>query len=116
MLGGRGGRHGGLLTWEKDEVVLAETSDRALNGLVAITQPIQVCFERRLGRVVPGSGSGASLRIAPAGDRVNAYIQCDATMGRRSFSLILTYASKVMMKLFSESFIVCCLVQGGDSN
>ena len=60
MLGGRGGRHGGLPTWDEEEAVLTDISDRALNGLVAITQPIRACVERRLGRAVPGSGSGTS--------------------------------------------------------
>lgn len=52
LLEGRGGRRGGLLTWEEEEELLAEISDSALIGLVAIAQPVREYAERRLGHAV----------------------------------------------------------------
>jgi transposase len=52
LLEGRGGRRGGLLTWEEEEALLSEISERAMNGLVVIAQPVRECAERRLGHAV----------------------------------------------------------------
>lgn len=52
ILRGRGGRTGGLLTWEEEEALLNEISEKAMQGLVVIAQPIQKYVERKLGRAV----------------------------------------------------------------
>ena len=52
ILQGRGGRTGGLLTWEEEEELLDEISEKAMQGLVVIAQPIRKYVERKLGRAV----------------------------------------------------------------
>lgn len=52
ILQGRGGRTGGLLTWEEEEALLTEISEKARKGLVVIAQPIRKHVERKLGRAV----------------------------------------------------------------
>ena len=52
MLQGRGGRTGGLLTWEEEEALLDEIREKAKQGRVVIAQPIRECAERKLGRPV----------------------------------------------------------------
>ncbi len=52
ILQGRGGRTGGLLTGEKEEELLNEISEKAMQGLVVIAQPIRKYVERKLGRAV----------------------------------------------------------------
>jgi len=49
---GRGGRTGGLFTWEEEEALLAEMSEKAIQGLVVIARPIREYAERKLGREV----------------------------------------------------------------
>ena len=52
ILQGRGGRTGGLLTWEEEEALLNEISEKAKQGLVIIAQPIRKYVERKLGHSV----------------------------------------------------------------
>lgn len=52
ILQGRGGRTGGLLTWEEEEELLNEISEKAMQGLVVIAQPIRKYVERKLERAV----------------------------------------------------------------
>ena len=52
ILQGRGGRTGGLLTWEEEELLLNEISEEAKQKLVVIAQPIRRCVEKKLGRAV----------------------------------------------------------------
>jgi transposase len=52
LLGGRGGRTGGLLTWEEEEALLADIGEKAMHGLVVIAHPIREYAERKLGHVV----------------------------------------------------------------
>jgi transposase len=51
-LEGRGGRTGGLFTWEEEEALLSEISEKAMQGLVVIAHPIREYVERKLGRAV----------------------------------------------------------------
>ena len=52
ILQGRGGRTDGLLTWEEEEALLNEISEKAKQGLVIIAQPIRKYVERKLGHSV----------------------------------------------------------------
>jgi transposase len=52
ILHGRGGRTGGLLTWEEEESLLNELSEKAKRGLVVIAQPIRNYVERKVGHAV----------------------------------------------------------------
>ena len=52
ILQGRGGRTGGLLTWEEEEALLNEISEKAKQGLVIIAKPIRKYVERKLGHSV----------------------------------------------------------------
>ena len=49
---GRGGRTGGLFTWEEEEALLAEIGEKAMQGLVVIAHPIREYAERKLGHEV----------------------------------------------------------------
>jgi transposase len=48
-LQGRGGRTGGLMTWEEEELLLKEISEQAGKGLLVIAQPIRKYVEKKLG-------------------------------------------------------------------
>jgi len=52
LLRGRGGRTGGLLTWEEEETMLSEMSKKAEQGILVIAQPIREHVEKKLGRYV----------------------------------------------------------------
>ena len=52
IMRGRGGRTGGLLTWEEEESLLDEIREEAIRGLVVIVQPIRKYVERKVGRAV----------------------------------------------------------------
>ena len=52
MLEGRGGRRGGLFTWEEEEALLAVIGEKAMQGLVVIAHPIREYAEKKLGRGV----------------------------------------------------------------
>lgn len=52
ILRGRGGRTGGLLTWEEEKSLLDELREKAMQGLVVIIQPIREYVARTVGRKV----------------------------------------------------------------
>ena len=49
ILQDRGERTGGLLTWEEEEALLNEISEKSKQGLVIIAKPIRKYVERKLG-------------------------------------------------------------------
>lgn len=52
ILQGRGGRTGGLLTWDEEESLLNEISEKARQGFVVIAQPIRKYVESKVGHAV----------------------------------------------------------------
>jgi transposase len=52
ILQGRGGRTGGLFTWDEEEKILEEVRVAAISGDIAIVYPLKNIVEKKLGRTV----------------------------------------------------------------